>query len=333
MESPTPILNSFEQTNIKDEEIEIIEKLRLRLDSSANDALTNHDCVRFLRARNRNLDKAEAMIKAWWSWWKKPTVLLGLSPSNILLLGIEIEYPKEEHLQTCFPMSFMGEDKSGRPILWEKTGELSRRFSETKKIFELEEMALLHVHDLETAIRRMDYLSKKYGHRVHQIVLIQDLKNLNYMPDYMAFQVLQAMITIDEAYYPERLYKAIFINAPSIFTAIWSIVRPWLDTVTANKYSAAGPNFISELRESIDDSQIPVEYGGTFHEFRWTPPWPESSGCSTDQIKSYLKDNNITFASTSDSDNEMKIKETEGDQVASVNDVRGVEEEKKEENK
>jgi hypothetical protein len=71
------------------------------------------------------------------------------------------------------------------------------------------------------------------------------------------------------------------------FTAIWSLLQPFIDPVTRQKIQILGSNYLDELREVIDDSQIPVEYGGQWEEIKWSWPYPEESGCSPKQIDEY----------------------------------------------
>jgi hypothetical protein len=71
------------------------------------------------------------------------------------------------------------------------------------------------------------------------------------------------------------------------FTAIWALLQPFIDPVTCQKIRILGSNYLEELREVIDESQIPVEYGGTYEAIRWYWPYPEESGCSPKQIVHY----------------------------------------------
>ena len=65
------------------------------------------------------------------------------------------------------------------------------------------------------------------------------------------------------------------------------MVRPWIDSVTRDKFQILGSDFLSTLRNYIDDDQIPAEYGGTHSSFVWQWPYPEESGCSPEQIVEY----------------------------------------------
>ncbi len=65
----------------EDHEVKI---LRERLPADLNENVSDFKCVKFLRARNLNVDKAEEMILQWWSWWQIPLPGDTLCPYNIL---------------------------------------------------------------------------------------------------------------------------------------------------------------------------------------------------------------------------------------------------------
>ena len=62
------------------------------------------------------------------------------------------------------------------------------------------------------------------------------------------------------------------INTPIYFTAIWAMVRPWIDAVTVEKIQIFGSNYGDALKAYVNLDQIPVEYGGTNETFPWTSP-------------------------------------------------------------
>lgn len=52
------------------------------------------------------------------------------------------------------------------------------------------------------------------------------------------------------------------INAPSTFTLIWSVIRPWLAQETANKVDILGSNYREKLLELVDEESLPFVVGG-----------------------------------------------------------------------
>jgi hypothetical protein len=52
--------------------------------------------------------------------------------------------------------------------------------------------------------------------------------------------------------YPENMAKMYIINAPWLFTAIFKIVRTWLDERTREKISVEGKDYLKVLLKDID---------------------------------------------------------------------------------
>ena len=95
-----------------------IQQLRGAIGTEASGALSDSDCVRFLRARNGNVTKASAMATGWFEWWH--TALSGYNPND--LTPATILTPINDHWQPTMtefcPHSFESFDKMGRPIYW-----------------------------------------------------------------------------------------------------------------------------------------------------------------------------------------------------------------------
>lgn len=82
--------------------------------------------------------------------------------------------------------------------------------------------------------------------------------------------VLQFMVHALQSFYPEILGQCFIKDAPWIFNGFWTLVRPLLDPVVANKIV-----FVKQatLPTYIDPACIPAEYGGDDPFFyRYFPP-------------------------------------------------------------
>ncbi|XP_023553030.1 phosphatidylinositol/phosphatidylcholine transfer protein SFH11 isoform X2 [Cucurbita pepo subsp. pepo] len=67
---------------------------------------------------------------------------------------------------------------------------------------------------------------------------------------------------IDSNYYPETLNQLFIVNAGSGFKILWKALRAFLDARTLAKIHVLGNNFVPELREIIDPSNLPNFLGG-----------------------------------------------------------------------
>ena len=57
--------------------------------------------------------------------------------------------------------------------------------------------------------------------------------------------------------------KFYIINAPWMFSTVWSFVKPWLDEVTVSKIDILGSSYQDKLLLQIPKESLPKEYGGT----------------------------------------------------------------------
>ncbi len=62
-----------------------------------------------------------------------------------------------------------------------------------------------------------------------------DLKDLSLSPNSLAISIFKSIIHIDQAYFPERLHQAFFINSPWVFQGLWAVLAPFMDPVTRAK--------------------------------------------------------------------------------------------------
>ena len=53
------------------------------------------------------------------------------------------------------------------------------------------------------------------------------------------------------------------VNAPSSFTAIWAVMRPWLAKETVAKVSVLGANYQAALLDLVPAEHLPRTLGGT----------------------------------------------------------------------
>jgi hypothetical protein len=81
------------------------------------------------------------------------------------------------------------------------------------------------------------------------------------------------MVALDSKHYPETLGRMFIINAPTVFSIAWSIIRPFLDERTQNKIEifASEDGWKKRLREIIDVDKLPQEYGGSRVETVFPP--------------------------------------------------------------
>lgn len=72
-----------------------------------------------------------------------------------------------------------------------------------------------------------------------------------------------AASSVGQDRYPETMGKFYIINAPWAFSAVWSVIKPWLDEVTVKKIDIVGSGYKETLLKQIPPESLPKEFGGT----------------------------------------------------------------------
>jgi hypothetical protein len=166
-------------------------------------------------------------------------------------------------------------DKWHRPVVYQCFADLS----ESKIIKVTEEQYVLHTAYKMEIMNHIVFpiLSKVYNCRVEQMTLIMDLKGISIgvVTNSKIRSYIGKATEIGNIYYPEGLAKTFIINSPWYFSAMWAIIKLWLDKSTKKKFSICGSSFKKQLLEFIPSDQLPIFLGGTkegsIHS--WVLPW------------------------------------------------------------
>lgn len=269
---------------------ERIRELRAVLGQRINSSLSDHDCLRFLRARVGSIEKATEMIMKWYEW--RHTLLeplppdhLRFSPGTILSMPTTLDQHPFAHL---LPVAHHGFDRLGHPIYWEKTGLIQSQFTEVRKHFEVSELLQYSILSREIFSLRYQFASERVSQPISQCVVVNDMKGLTVTLDFESIWYIKQVLGIDSSYYPERLYRLYLVNCPWYFPAIFNIFSPLIDQRTRNKFRVLGSNFQAELEELIDPSVIPTDFGGNCESVTWDIKPSFESGGSKEQVEQAL---------------------------------------------
>mmetsp|Transcript_32792 Transcript_32792/g.91846 ORF Transcript_32792/g.91846 Transcript_32792/m.91846 type:complete len:400 (+) Transcript_32792:100-1299(+) len=211
--------------------------------------------ARFLRARRYEVDETAVMIRDYLKWR--------------IDYGVEALVDESTHssvlraLAKYYPGGYHGKDRNGIPVYFERAG----LFDVPSLIREVppEEAVRFHVYKNEKNARELMELSvARQGGQYLGRVFVIDLDGIGWnhiQKD--AMSVLQAFIEVDQANFPEMLKRLFIIRAPAAFTAIWRLIKPWLDARTLAKIEICGYNdFLEPMLLEIPLEHIPKEYGG-----------------------------------------------------------------------
>ena len=216
--------------------------------------------LRFLRARQFNVQKAFDMIKSDVEWRENVVGknLRSLSAQEVLDCDIA-------KISKYFPTWIQGYDKESRPVSYRNFGA-SFAIWEILQIISMDKLIKFHAWESEQAIRLMHEKTKSTGHNIEAFVCIIDASGWTMqLATSDAFTFIKAMVSTDSDHYPERLGQLVVINAPSMLAWAWRIIQTFLDNVTKAKVQIYGSDksvWQCKLLEIINEDQIPECYGG-----------------------------------------------------------------------
>lgn len=132
-------------------------------------------------------------------------------------------------------------DKFGRPVVYipAKNHNASDR--------DIDELTKFIVYCLEEASK------KCFEEVIDNLCIVFDLANFSL--SCMDYQVIKNLIWLLSRHYPERLGVCLIINAPTLFSGCWAIIKGWLDENTAGKVTFV--NSETELCEYLIPDMLP----------------------------------------------------------------------------
>jgi len=211
--------------------------------------------LRFLRARKFDVPKAKAMLLAAEQWRKDENV-------DEVARTFESEFKEKEEVNKYYPQYYHKIDKDGRPVYIERVGKLDIKglYATTSQERLLKRLIWEYERSLST---RMPAAARAVGHPVETFCTIMDLQGVSLSSFYHVKDYVMAAAAIGQDRYPEIMGRFYIINAPWAFSAVWSIIKVWLDEVTVNKIDIIGSAYKDKLLAQIPAENLPKEFGGT----------------------------------------------------------------------
>ncbi|KAK0238856.1 CRAL-TRIO domain-containing protein [Armillaria nabsnona] len=208
--------------------------------------------LRFLRARKFDVVAAKKMLHECEQWRKE--------------FGIEeimknFDFKEKRDVDKYYPQYYHKMDKDGRPLYIERLGYLN--IKELYRITTQERQLQRLVYEYEKNYNeRLPACSKACGHPVETSCTILDLWNVSLSNFYQVKDYVMSASSIGQNRYPESMGKFYIINAPWAFSAVWRIIKPWLDEVTVSKIDIIGSDYKDKLLAQIPAENLPKDFGG-----------------------------------------------------------------------
>ncbi|KAJ4725433.1 Phosphatidylinositol/phosphatidylcholine transfer protein [Melia azedarach] len=214
-----------------------------------------HTLLRFLKARDFNIEKTIQMWEEMLIWRKE------YGTDTILE---DFEFEELEEVLQYYPQGYHGVDKEGRPVYIELLGKAHP--SRLMRITTIDRYLKYHVQEFEKALlEKFPACSIAAKRRICSTTTILDVHGLGIKNfTRTAANLLAAMTKIDNSYYPETLHRMYIVNAgPGFKKMLWPAAQKFLDAKTISKIHVLEPKSLGKLLEVIDSSQLPDFLGGS----------------------------------------------------------------------
>nr|GMD98249.1 phosphatidylinositol/phosphatidylcholine transfer protein SFH11 [Ipomoea batatas] len=212
-----------------------------------------HTLLRFLRMRDYDMVKAREMFLNYLKWREE---------FRVDAICKEFKYEEYREVKGVYPHGFHGVDRYGRPIYIDRVGMVD--INKLLEVTTIERFVKYHISEQEKTLNlrypACSLAAKKHIASTTSILDVKDVGMSNFSkPAIYLFLEIQK---IDSNYYPETLHRLFIINAGSGFKVLWKAIRAFLDQRTLAKIQVLGNNYLKNLVEVIDPSNLPTFLGG-----------------------------------------------------------------------
>ncbi|KAH9063994.1 CRAL-TRIO domain-containing protein [Lactarius vividus] len=224
------------------------------------------------------------------------------------------DFPWREEVFESWPMGFHKTDRFGRPVNIQSFGAMNaKRLYRHITPEEHWRTVLVNVESLLAEV--FPAASAAARRPIRQALVIIDLKGFGLAQFWALKSIARRSFEISQSYFPETMGQMLVINAPTSFTAIWSIIKPWLSPRTLDKITVLGTNqHHTILHDLVPPENLPAALGGTCTA-RWLRgeiaapgvPWPPPPPAHEPEPEKTLAEEEEAAAEKLDVETEMDV--------------------------
>ena len=167
----------------------------------------------------------------------------------------------------------------GCPVYIERTGLL--HLNQVLKHVSAEDVVNHHLRMMEWMMRvLMPEMAKREGLPApDKVVNLLDMQGLSTrVLSRASMSIFRRVVAIDQTYFPEIMYRCYIVNCPTVFRAVWSVVKPLLDKRIQKKIKIYGKVTGKVMDEMIavfgGKERVPSFIGGGCKRtLKQCPPW------------------------------------------------------------
>jgi len=256
MSGPLKVAQNAPEGVIDAEQLTQIGILRERLAGCCGQEADAHKddftLLRFLIARNCDLDKTEQMWKGVMQWRES---------TGVSALFHEWQTPSDraKYVNRFFYASVMpGTSRDGSPIMVERLGKADLAGMHREKIVDL--VVLAYTVYLESAFRAVRQASQDQQRFVRAFV-VTDASGAS-TSTITNIGIIKRVSSIGPANYPEVTQSVSIVRGPTIVAKIYGMVSPLLPEETRSKVDITAGDFKKSLETHIDFHNMPCFLGG-----------------------------------------------------------------------
>ncbi|CAL8073406.1 unnamed protein product [Orchesella dallaii] len=238
------------------EETQKIQQLRSACSGILNaDQNDDYYLIRWLRARNMDLGKAEEMLRKSMKW-RKDNEVDGIMDRE----EVPMKYRR------IFPTGVFGRDIDDDVVIFIPYGRYCHKLVIGPEGMETTlRYHIIWMETMESLVRKAEKETGKKGLRLVELVDFDQYAYKEMMYSQGREFLIKTNKVADENY-PELMKSMIIINAPKIFSMLFGLIKPFMSKETISKISIIGGDeqiWKKELMTKLVPENVPERWGGT----------------------------------------------------------------------
>lgn len=213
--------------------------------------------LRFLRARQEDVDRAAAMFRHTHAWRTEHRVSSYLTDVNL-----EAHRDLDPYWRTS---GIIGHDRDNDLVLFERMGKVHVPSLTSLGLTGLYRHEAYHMERVMAIFERERRLRIKDRNGIgYSITVIEDLQGLGRSHlDMGGMNLYKQIVRMDEDHYPDLVKRILVVRAPWIFPLIWKIAQHFFDEGTRQKIQiVSAKDTVSELSKYMSLDEVPKMLGG-----------------------------------------------------------------------